>query len=114
MTAKSSQSDLRTAQSGRGRLTLSPVLLLRSATVNQSLGNGAVPGVDRSNSALTAGELACETRSLPLRANRKTRMTAIEMKVLVARSCFSTTMSLPYRPRHPIGHLYSWVQDALL
>src|SRR5215813_13018764 len=62
MTARSSQSDWRTAQSGKGKLTRRRVFCLASGTVNQSLGNGPVVGVARSNRAWTS---ASALRLLP-------------------------------------------------
>src|SRR5262245_12960916 len=44
-TARSSQSEGRSVQEGNGRLMRRPVLLLGSATVNRSLGNGPSAGV---------------------------------------------------------------------
>src|SRR5438093_12340539 len=53
MTLISSQSEGRSTQLGRGRLTLRPVLWLLSITVNQSLGNGPPVRVSRLKRACT-------------------------------------------------------------
>src|SRR5206468_5964507 len=66
MTSTSAQSVGRTAQSGLGRLTRSPVLLSWSKSVKRSLGNGPVTVEARSNRASTA---AAEARGV--RRSRK-------------------------------------------
>src|SRR5262249_40198555 len=74
MTSMSAQSEGRTAQSGLGRLTRSPVLLSWSNTVKRSLGNRLRTVEDRSKSVSTAAADASvgrRTRKLTAKATKR-------------------------------------------
>src|SRR6266849_1452573 len=104
----SSQSERRTSQSGRGKLTLSPVIFVSSATVNQLLGNGLVVGLRRSNSACTPPTASAgETNKVTLTTQNKK---VVDFEVIL----FIAPPVIPKRANSSTGSRFQWERSQNL